>query len=131
MMLSAFRTAVSGMQSATRRVEAVASNVAMATATGPLPDASGATATPRPVTAVTTSTAGGVVTTLVPRSPAFQTVADPGSPFADADGRVAAPAVDLTSEMTDLLAARIQYRASARVAEVSDRIAREALDRLA
>jgi flagellar basal-body rod protein FlgC len=73
----------------------------------------------------------GVSARLVRDPTGYVPVSDPTSPDANAQGLVALPGVDLASEMVDLIAARVQYAASAQVVRAADDMQRKALDTLA
>jgi flagellar hook protein FlgE len=53
---------------------------------------------------------------------------DPGSPFADADGQVAYPNVDLTEEAIQQLVARYTFAANARVVTAYDQMVKSLVD---
>src|SRR5262249_61354600 len=71
---------------------------------------------------------GGTSASVVPLSPAFTPSFSPDSPFANGQGLVAAPNVDLVSERLDQLAAANAYRANLRVLEVAQELAKETID---
>jgi flagellar basal-body rod protein FlgC len=129
MSLSALATALSGMKAAGRRLEVSASNIANARTTGPLPTDGGGTTAYRALDLRQTDTlGGGVATSVTERSPAYVAQADPGSPFADGNGLVAAPNVDLTGETVDLVGAKLAYGASAVVLKVDEEMSKHLLD---
>src|SRR5687768_9264224 len=104
-MFNAMTISISGLHASSARLRASASNVANAGTAGALPTnpAPGAPAPYAPVDVVQTSIgdgggAAGVAVTYAPRTPAYVAVHDPGAPFADARGMVAAPNVDLAQE---------------------------------
>jgi flagellar basal-body rod protein FlgC len=122
--------AVSGLSAASLRVNVAASNIANASTTGPLP-ASGGSGTsayvPLRVDQIAQSsgsTPGGTVATVSTVSPSFVAQYDPGAPFANQDGLVAAPNVDLVDEFVQLEIAKNSFIASAKViqayAEMTD-----------
>ena len=133
-MSSISTIAVSGMNAAARRLEVSASNVANVTSTGALPNADGTVpaGAPRayaPLELVQTASAGGgtqtAVTTVTPSTTA---VYDPQAPFANADGLVAAPNVDLAQELIGQLIASYTFTANATVMKADDRMTRTLLD---
>jgi flagellar basal-body rod protein FlgC len=122
--------AVSGLSAASLRVNVAASNIANARTTGPLP-ASGGSGTPAyvplrvdQVTQSSGSMPGGTVATVSTVSPSFIAQFDPGAPFANQDGLVAAPNVDLVNEFVELEIAKYSFIANAKViqayAEMTD-----------
>ncbi len=133
-MSSISTIAVSGMNAAARRLEVSASNVANVTSTGALPNADGAVpaGAPRayaPLELVQTASAGGgtqtAVTTVTPSTTA---ISDPQAPFANANGLVAAPNVDLAQEMISQLIASYSFAANATVIKADDRMTGALLD---
>lgn len=109
-----------------------ASNIANVSTTGPLP-ASGASGTsagggiaptfpaayvPLRVDQVSQSsgsTPGGTAATVSAVSPSYTAQSDPSAPFANQDGLVAAPNVDLASEFAELAVAKYSFIANAKV----------------
>jgi len=70
-------------------------------------------AAPRPSSAIT---------------PSYVPAYDPGAPYANADGQVAAPNVDLTEEAIQQLVARYTFAANARVVTAYDQMVKSLLD---
>ena len=128
--MSILSIAVSGLSAASLRVSVAASNIANARTTGPLP-ASGGSGTPAyvplrvdQVTQSSGSMLGGTAATVSAVSPSFTAEFDPSAAFANQDGLVAAPNVDLASEFAELTTAKYSFIASAKViqayAEMTD-----------
>ena len=126
--------ALSGMNAAARRLEVSASNVANVMSTGALPNADGTVpaGAPRayaPLELVQTASAGGgtqtAVTTVTPSTTA---VSDPQAPFANQNGLVAAPNVDLSRELIGQLIANYSFAANASVMKADDRMTKTVLD---
>jgi flagellar basal-body rod protein FlgC len=127
-MSSVSTIALSGMNAAARRLEVSASNVANVQSTGALPNAdgtvpAGAPQAYAPLELVQTASAGGgtqtAVTTVTPSTTA---ISDPQAPFANQDGLVAAPNVDLAQEMISQLIASYTFAANATVMKADDRM---------
>lgn len=109
-----------------------ASNIANVNTTGSLP-ASGGSSTPASsgiaptfpaayvplrvdqVSQSNGSTPGGTVATVSTVSPSYTAQSDPNAPFANQDGLVAAPNVDLASEFAELATAKYSFIANAKV----------------
>jgi flagellar basal-body rod protein FlgC len=133
-MSSISTIALSGMSAATRRLEVSASNVANATSTGALPNAdgtlpAGAPAAYAPLELVQTASAsGGTQTTVMTVAPSTIAVADPQAPFANQDGLVAAPNIDITQEMVGQMMASYSFAANATAMTVNDRMTKALLD---
>jgi flagellar basal-body rod protein FlgC len=112
-------TAISGLNAASLRLQVAASNIANSRSDGPLPDATNAGGFPAAYTPLrvnqTDVAGGGTSATVTAISPATVSTFDPTAPFADSNGMVASPNVDLASEFVQLLAARLSYAANAAV----------------
>ena len=133
-MSSISTIALSGMNAAVRRLEVSASNVANVLSTGALPNADGTVpaGAPRayaPLELVQTASAGGgtqtPVTTATPSSTA---VSDPQAPFADQNGLVAAPNIDLSQELVGQMIASYSFAANAAVMKADDSMTKSLLD---
>jgi flagellar basal-body rod protein FlgC len=126
--------ALSGMNAATRRLEVSASNVANVSSTGALPDASGTVPAGAPTAYAplelvqTASAGGGTQTTVTTAKPATVATFDPQAPFANQDGLVAAPNVDLAQEMISQLVAKYSFAANAKVMKADDDMSKTLID---
>ena len=134
LMSSVLSIAISGMQAATTRLEVSARNVANARSAGALPDAQGNYSAdaprayiPQRVDQVDLS-GGGTQAVVSNVTPSYVPAYDPGAPYANADGQVAAPNVDLTEEAIQQLVARYTFAANARVVTAYDQMAKSLLD---
>ncbi|MGC2781277.1 MAG: flagellar basal body rod C-terminal domain-containing protein [Bradyrhizobium sp.] len=133
-MSSIATIAVSGMNAASRRLEVSASNIANARSTGALPDANGvlppgAPKAYSPLELVQSDVAGGgTQTTITTASSGTSASYDPSASFANKDGLVAAPKVDLAQEMISQLVAKYSFAANARVLKASDEMSRTVID---
>ena len=130
--MSTLLIATSGLSAASLRLNVAANNIANAFTTGPLPATNGSGAqavgagssnvnsnfpavyTPLQVNQ-TDQANGGTVATVAPVSPGFVTQYDPSAPFANQDGLVASPNVDLASQFVQLLTAKYSFAANAKV----------------
>jgi len=133
-MSSVLSIAISGMQAATTRLEVSARNVANARSAGTLPDAQGNYSAdaprayiPQRVDQVDLS-GGGTQAVVSNVTPSYVPAYDPGAPYANADGQVAAPNVDLTEEAIQQLVARYTFAANARVVTAYDQMVKSLLD---
>jgi len=107
--------ALSGIKAALQRFDAAANNIANVRSYGPLPGAAAAgyPAAYTPVDVVQLSVSGGGVVSRVINSPRGPIAYyDPSAPYADADGMVAAPDIDLASEMVNLVTAELDFAAN-------------------
>ena len=120
-MSSVQSIAVSGMLAASQRLQVSANNVANMRSDGALPDAQGNYApgaprayTPQRVDQVDVA-GGGTRAIASDVSPSYVASYDPSAPYANQDGMVAAPNVDLADEVVQQLMATYAYAANARV----------------
>jgi flagellar basal-body rod protein FlgC len=118
--------AMSGLNAASLRLQVAASNIANASSSGPLPDAPNAASFPAAYQALTVTQSGlpdgGTRASVNAVHPATVAAYDPGAPFANSNGLVASPNVDLNSQVVDLLAAGISFAANAAVVRAEARM---------
>jgi flagellar basal-body rod protein FlgC len=132
-MSSAFSIAASGMTAATRRLEVSARNVANVRSAGPLPSAGAAgesfpaAFTPLRVDQVEVA-GGGTQANVSAVSPGQVPAHDPTAPYADANGMVAAPNVDLEGQVVEALVARYSFAFNAKVMRASADMTKSLLD---
>jgi flagellar basal-body rod protein FlgC len=149
--MSILSIATSGLSAASTRLNVAASNIANAQSTGPLPATGGsdppgrgaasasasanstlpAVYTPLQVTQADQSSGsaqGGTVATVSAVSPGFVAQSDPGSPFANQDGLVAAPNVDPVSDFVQLATAKYAFAANAKVVQAYSDMSKSLLD---
>jgi flagellar basal-body rod protein FlgC len=130
--MSILSIATSGLVAASRRLEVSASNIANAQDTGPLPDAPNAESFPPVYRAQRVDqvdvAGGGTVANVSTVSPGYVTQYDPSAPFADKDGLVAVPNVDLANEAVQQITARVEFAANARVIQVYSEMMKTLLD---
>jgi flagellar basal-body rod protein FlgC len=133
-MSSISTIALSGLNAAARRLEISASNVANAQSTGAVANAdgtvpAGAPQAYAPLELVQTASAGGgVQTSVATLTPSTTAVFDPQAPFANTDGLVAAPNVDLAQEFVGQLLASYSFAANVAVLKASDSMTKSLLD---
>jgi len=133
-MSSILSIAISGMQAAATRLQVSANNVANVLSTGALPDEQGnyppgaqRAYVPQRVEQADLID-GGTRAIVSGLWPSYVPVYDPGSPYANADGQVAYPNVDLTEEAIQQLVARYTFAANARVVTAYDQIVKSLID---
>lgn len=133
-MSSISAIALSGLNAASLRLQVSASNVANAGSTGALPNANGTVPAGSPQAYAplevvqSASVGGGVQTSVTTVTPSTTAVFDPKASFANQDGLVAAPNVDLASEFVGQLLASYSYAANAIVLKADDRMTQSLLD---
>jgi flagellar basal-body rod protein FlgC len=126
--------AVSGVNAAARRLEVSASNVANVMTTGALPAANGTVTAGAPqayqalVLNETASANGGTQTSVTAAAPSYVAISDPRAPFANQDGLVAAPNVDISQEAINQMIASYSFTANAGVLKAEDQMTKTLLD---
>jgi flagellar basal-body rod protein FlgC len=133
-MSSVLSIALSGMNAAATRLEVSARNVANSRSDGPMPTASAAVQATYPsayaplrVDQVETA-GGGTVANVSRDSPSYVPTYDPSAPYADAEGMVAAPNVDLANEAIQQLIASVTYAANAKLVQTYQKMTSSLLD---
>ncbi len=111
-MIKAIGIALTGLNSATQRLNASASNIANALTSGSI-DGNGQA----PYSAITTKskalgTNAGVRTDVVSKNPPFVPAYDSNSPFADENGIIGVPNVDIAEEIVNLKISATIYKAN-------------------
>ena len=112
---------LSGMQAANLRSTAAANNIANMSSDGALPVPGQPANTPVPyqpvqVEQTATGATGGTAATVTPVSPAFVARYDPSAAYANNQGQVAAPNVDVMNEILNIAMAKTDFTANADVA---------------
>lgn len=128
-MTSPLSIALSGLTAASTRANAAASNIANANTSGAREGTEGPQAY-TPIDVVQISGEDGTTRAqTIERDPAYSSTYDPDSSYADQDGYVATPNVDLTEEIVDLRQAALAYSANLAVAKVASEMEKEMLNR--
>jgi flagellar basal-body rod protein FlgC len=133
-MSSISTIALSGMNAAARRLEVSASNVANVMSDGALPNADGTVPAGAPIAYAplevvqTASVGGGTQTSVTTVTPSTAAVSDPQAPFANQNGLVAAPNVDLARELVGQMLASYSFAANAMVMRADNRMTKTLLD---
>lgn len=121
MVDSTLQTAVSALRAATVRVNTTANNIANARSVGRAGATDPAEQAFRPQDVTQSSLAtGGTVARTTDRRPGATPAFDPNNTLANAQGFVDAPNVDLGSELVDLKAAEIGFKAAAALIRAED-----------
>jgi flagellar basal-body rod protein FlgC len=131
-MSIALSIAASGMAAAALRLQVAASNIANALPCGPLPTGKNSQGFPPayiPLLVDQTDVAGGgTIGTVRTALPSYVPIYDPTAFYANNSGMVAAPNVDLVSQLIEQMLASFTYAANARVANVDSRMIGSLLD---
>lgn len=127
-MINAIGIALSGLNSASLRLNASASNIANASVVGSLTDAENAPYTPITAESKSIDIPGGVQTNYAPVTNPFSTAYDPDSPFADDQGYIGVPNVDFATEAVNMKLAELSYKANISVIQTASDMFEELLD---
>jgi flagellar basal-body rod protein FlgC len=130
--MSTLSIASSGLAAASLRLQVSASNVANSQSSGPLPGSPNAAKfpaayVPQRVDQVAVA-GGGTVATASTVSSGTVSQFDPGAPFANQDGLVAAPNVDPANEAIQQITARFDFASNAKVIQVESELLKTLLD---
>ena len=118
---------LSGLNASTLRLRASANNIANARTTGAV--GSGEPTVYMPLDVLETAQAnGGVAARLAPSLRAPLLAYDPGAPYANGQGYVAAPDVDMVAETVRLAMASQAFEANLTILRTADEMERSLLD---
>ena len=130
-MINAISIALSGLGAAAKKVNAVASNIANISTAGSLDNPQSAPYTPITTQQTTISDGrgnpAGVRSDYAPKANPFVPVYQPDSPFANSEGLVGLPNVDLAEEAVNLQIASASYKASVSVLKTQEDMTNEML----
>ena len=130
-MINTISIALTGLDSASKKLNASASNIANLQTVGSLEPGAQAPYTPLTTqqTAITDGNGNGqgVRTDYAPRKNPFVPTYSPDSPFANADGIIGAPNVDLAEEAVNTILAKIQYKANIATLKAASELSDELL----
>lgn len=127
MVKTTLNIALSGLAVNERRIDTAASNIANSTTAGALGSQPGRGAyTPQDVIQETLPN-GGVQANTVPRNQPFVPAYDPNSPFANEEGLIAVPNVDLAREAVDIKISSIAFKANLEVIQAASQLSDELL----
>ena len=131
-MSSVSAIAISGLNAASLRLQVSAENVANAGSSGPLPDSSARGSYPSAYGAKrvdqTANANGSTSATVGTASPATIAAYDPSAPYANGHGMVAAPNVNLASEIAQQLTAKLSFAANAQLVKADHKMTASLLD---
>lgn len=129
-MTDTLSIALSGLMAQDQRLSATASNIANAETTGALPTPQNpATTVYKPLNvSYTTLPNGGVEAHVTPDQNGYTAAYDPTSAYANAQGLVAAPNVDLGQEIVNLLVTKTLYKANIDVIKTESKMLGDLVD---
>ena len=135
-MTDAMTISASGMRAAIATLSSVAENLANANSDGPVPTtpptqsvAQTAGSVYQPTISVQSAAPGGGVTaSLQPSLPAYNLAYDPQAPYANMQGMVATPNVDMPTQILDQIEAANSFRANLAVYKAASGLYKSLLD---
>jgi flagellar basal-body rod protein FlgC len=126
-MINAIQNALSGLAASSKRVEAASSNIANLQTEGSLE-----TGEKAPYSALTVEQSsdgnGGVKANVIPKTTPFVPAYSPDSPFANSDGLVGVPNIDLAEEAVNLKLAEHTFKANLKTIEAASQMSDELLN---
>ncbi len=130
-MINTIQIALSGLFASQKRLEGSASNIANLNTAGSLTDPDNA-----PYSAVTTvqqaqtdadGNGTGVRAQTIPQNTPFVPAYDPDSPFADENGVIGVPNVNLAEEAVNITLAETAFSANLKIIEIASELSDELL----
>jgi flagellar basal-body rod protein FlgC len=130
-MINVIGIALTGLAAATKKVAASASNIANMQTAGSLEEGKQAPYTPITTQQATiTDQSGnslGVSSQFVPKSNPYYSLYSPDSPFANEEGVIGMPNVDLAEEAVNMMIAEATYKANIATIKTADELTDELL----
>lgn len=137
-MVDAISIALSGLRAQSQRLGVAATNIANVSTSGPVPE-DGVTPPPgapkvyiplevQQSSLVAGEEGAGTTTSVSERDPGYTVIYDPNSVFANDEGLIAVPEVDLASEIVDMLLAKNIFKANLATIWTAEEMQDEALD---
>lgn len=134
-MTDAFSIALTGLRAQSTRLAATASNIANVSTSGAVPSAdpsAPASTVYQPLRVDFTSLdSGGVYASVRPDPEGYTVAYDPTSYYANSEGLVVYPNVDLAEESVNLIETRLLYKANISVINTHDEMLGDLLDTIA
>lgn len=130
-MVNAISIALSGLNAASKKLQASASNIANLQTVGSLQEGGQAPYTPQTTVqeAQTDSEENGqgVSSEIIPRNNPFVPAFDPDSPFADEEGIIGVPNINLAEEIVNFKLAELNFKANIKTLETAEELSDELL----
>lgn len=135
-MVDAVSIALSGLNVQKQRLGVSANNIANMSTGGAVPENGQVSTVYRPLEVTAQSVTfengegAGVQASVSEKNNSYSVVYDPNSAYANAEGLVAAPNVDLAEEAVNLLMTKTAYKANIAVMKTADEMTQSLLDEL-
>ena len=132
-MVDAISIALSGLNAQKQKLAATANNIANVSTSGAVPTATNNSTVYKPLQTTFTSLdqGQGVTANITPDEKGYTVTFDPSSPFANDQGQIAVPNVDLAQEAVNAIEAKLAYKANISVIKTQEDMNKELLDTLA
>ena len=128
-MIGSINIALTGLSAASKQLSASASNIANLQTVGSLEDGGQAPYTPlttqRTATTNGSGNGQGVNATFAPRNNPFVPAFDADSPFANSEGIIGVPNINLAEEAVNINLAEIQYKANLKTIQTASELSDE------
>lgn len=119
-MVNTINIAITGLNAATRKMEAAASNIANVSTSGAVDGNENPPYDPLTTIQTADKNGAGVKSRLMASGRPYVPQFDPDSPFADENGIIGLPAVNLAEEAVNLKVAQHSYKASIQVIKTAE-----------
>lgn len=132
-MPDALTIALSGLTAQKQVIDATANNIANVSTTGRVPTKDNPVSTVyKPLSvSLTALTSGGVQGQVTEDPNGYTPSYSPADIYANSEGFIAAPNVDLTREIVNLIESKVIFRANLSVIKTEDRLQKDFLDTIA
>lgn len=130
-MIGTINIALSGLEAATKKINASASNITNLQTVGSIEDSSRAPYDPLTTKQTAQSVGGGgtgVNSEVISTGRAFVPSFDPDSPFANAEGIIGVPNINLAEEAVNLILAELNYKANIETLKTASEMSDELLN---
>lgn len=127
-MINAIGIALTGLNSASLRINSSAANIANINTTGSLSDINNPPYTPTTTQSTALGASDGVHTNIIAKDQAFTPSFDPNSPFANKNGLIGVPNINLAEEAVNIKLAALSYKANLSTINVAGELFDELLE---
>lgn len=130
-MIGTINIALSGLEAASKKVNATASNIANLQTVGSIEDGGQVPYTPLTTKQTAQGIDGsgvGVRSEIISAGRPFVPSYDPDSPFANSEGIIGVPNINLAEQAVNLITAEISYKANLATLETASELSDELLD---
>ena len=132
-MVNAIHIALSGLLAQGRRLPASAENIVNISTTGSVPteknpESNGYKALEVNISSLSINGEGSGITTEVVKKDSYALTYDPSSTYANEEGYIASPDINLENELVTMMTAKLAYEANIKTIKTADEMMGELLD---